>query len=932
MNLFDSFSILKDVLTLKNDNNVTSKFQNKTKKHNIKDMDINDMDIYNSNKLYKNVNIFKNLAKRRIEQSRDPRRTGIINPNLNRKGTNRRAINQDKYQDKEHFGNVSKNQKIIHNDESDSDFSDEASVISSASDVSVMGDPTLLLSRSTQLVDNRAHELKIIDKRSENRNSYLSQFEPMKFDTKDQPVSMNAVHKSSSTNNRINIERDIAMSGHYSNYGEGYGQTNDMSYGVSNGDFTHNNMVPQFKSKSYGSQPHRDEKYQNVAQRKVELFSGSESIRPAKTETTPLFDPVMNATNIYGLPVMADFTSDRYIPGYEKRNELPFQQKRITPGLNLGYNEENPMGDDYRPVYKSIDELRTADKAQISYTTPVVTAGLRGERGPVIGEQKKYRPERTKEWGTERMVKNYGYAIAPSVYGEVDVKNLATVNRGLSQTVYVGPAQNEISQVTSTEMREQWDGSLKQNYKEADPRNLFIVEGQLAREDEEKYIPDPTQRSQTLNYKGPAGTSQIGKTQYYNPSDVPNPTLRDIHNLYDRDGVAITANSYKGHAYDPNDVPEPTLRDVHNIYDREGKAITGNILKGHTYDPNDVPEPTRRDIHNKYDREGKAITGNILKGHAYDPNDVPDVTKREIHSKLGRTGGGAINVDAEKGYAINYDLLTPDMTNREMFSNLGRTGGGATNVDADKGYAINYDLMTPDVTKREMYSKLGRTGGGAANADTERGYTINYDLMTPDVTKREMHSKLGRTGGGAANVDTQRGYTINYDLMTPDVTKREMYSKLGRTGGGATNVDTQKGYTINYDLMTPDVTKREMYSKLGRTGGGAGDNNTFMPRTRADYENAQMNVGKEMIEIINRPPTYSNYAKGPTADFTMLRVCDKIQINRAGLPSTIAINDKLPFIMSTSDTRNLENIRIDSHTKLNLEGNPYINNIIHKAI
>ncbi len=32
MNLFDSFSILKDVLTLKDDKNTTSKFQNKTKK------------------------------------------------------------------------------------------------------------------------------------------------------------------------------------------------------------------------------------------------------------------------------------------------------------------------------------------------------------------------------------------------------------------------------------------------------------------------------------------------------------------------------------------------------------------------------------------------------------------------------------------------------------------------------------------------------------------------------------------------------------------------------------------------------------------------------------------------------------------------------------------------------------------------------------
>jgi len=193
-----------------------------------------------------------------------------------------------------------------------------------------------------------------------------------------------------------------------------------------------------------------------------------------------------------------------------------------------------------------------------------------------------------------------------------------------------------------------------------------------------------------------------------------------------------------------------------------------------------------------------------------------------------------------------------------------------------------------------------------------------------------MHSKLGRTGGGAA-YETEKGYTINYDLLTPDVTKREMHSKLGRTGGGAA-FETEKGYTINYDLLTPDVTKREMHSKLGRAGGGAGDNNTFKPRTRADYENAIMNVGKEQIEIINRPPTYSNYSKGPSSDFTMVRVCDKIQINRAGLPSTIAINEKLPFVMSSNNLRSNDNNRLDSHVKLSLEGNPYINNLVHKAV
>jgi hypothetical protein len=65
----------------------------------------------------------------------------------------------------------------------------------------------------------------------------------------------------------------------------------------------------------------------------------------------------------------------------------------------------------------------------------------------------------------------------------------------------------------------------------------------------------------------------------------------------------------------------------------------------------------------------------------------------------------------------------------------------------------------------------------------------------------------------------------------------------------------------------------------------------------------------------------------------MLRVCDKIQINRAALPATITTSDKLPFTMASSNNvRFVENTRIDSHVKLNLEGNPYINNLIHKSV
>jgi hypothetical protein len=909
MNLLDSFSILKDIVTLKEPQKKQSihKLGNKVK------------DVYNSHQFKQGLDKIERIAKDRINKSRNPKKTGIINENIKRQGTNKKII--------EHFGGNS----------DDSEFSDEVS-LSSNSEVSVMGDPTLLISRANSMIDNINNEFKIVDKRNAN-DTFLNQYDSLKFGDKQNPASYNGVHKMGSISDRAQTERNLAVAGGYSNFGEGYGSDNNMGLGVTN-DFSHINMVPQFKGKTYGTNPGRDHKFVELSQRKMENFTGTDNITfKQKTEQKPLFDPIMNATNIYGTPLPTDYLMSHYIPGREKRTEKPFQEKRITPGLNLGYNEQNPMGSNYRPQFRSIDDMRTASQQQISYTTPVVTSGIRtgggGGRGPVIGEQNKNKPERTKEWGTDRHVKNFGYAIAPAIYGEFIKQDLATTNRGLIDRTLSGPAFNEVSQVTPDKLREKFEGSVKQNYTQAEPRNMILVEGMSEREDALKYIPDPTLRSQELDYVGPAGTSSTGRTVAHDPNDVLDPTLRDIHNRYDRDGVAIVGAYGKGHHYDPNDVPDPTRRNIHDRYDRDGQAIQPSMGKVHYFDPNDVPDPTRRNIHDRYDRDGVAIQPSMGKGHYFDPNEVPDVTNREIYSKLDRARTGAKVQDGDKGYAINYDLMTPDVTNRELYSNLDRANAGAKQQQADKGYAINYDLMTPDVTNRELYSNLDRARTGAKAQDGDKGYAINYDLMTPDVTNRELYSKLDRARTGAKAQDGDKGYAINYDLMTPDVTNRELYSKLDRARTGAKAQDGDKGYAINYDLMTPDVTNRELYSKLDRSRGGANGDSTYLPqRTRDDYLNANVNVGREQVEMTGRAPTLSNYDKGPSYDFTMLRTCEKLQINRDVIPSTIAINEKLPFVMSFSGSplKTMENPNIDSFAKQNLNRNPYINNVVHKAM
>ena len=157
MSLFDSLSIAKDIFTFKKDNNQLQS-KRKTSRDNT--------DIYNSNTVKKNIKILTEKGKRRINAARDPRRTGIINPMINRKGTNKRSVVDTNADNVEHFGNL------------DSEFSDESSCASSNSSASIMGDPSLLLTRASKLVDNRLHERKIVDKRAgAQENSYLSQFD-----------------------------------------------------------------------------------------------------------------------------------------------------------------------------------------------------------------------------------------------------------------------------------------------------------------------------------------------------------------------------------------------------------------------------------------------------------------------------------------------------------------------------------------------------------------------------------------------------------------------------------------------------------------------------------------------------------------------------------------------------------------------------------
>ena len=105
------------------------------------------------------------------------------------------------------------------------------------------------------------------------------------------------------------------------------------------------------------------------------------------------------------------------------------------------------------------------------------------------------------------MVRQAAQYSAPTVYGEYDPKNLATVNRGVKETMKMGPAYASNQGNTPGKHLSKWQDARRQNWKYDHPRNIG--------------------RQETTN--GDAHN----KDAY-----VPDMTKRNLHDEYDRSGLA----------------------------------------------------------------------------------------------------------------------------------------------------------------------------------------------------------------------------------------------------------------------------------------------------------------------------------------------------------------------------------------------------------
>lgn len=163
---------------------------------------------------------------------------------------------------------------------------------------------------------------------------------------------------------------------------------------ILNKGFSHQNMVP-FYSGTGTNQNMGDNAQQSI----VERFTGTGSLlKPGKKEADTFFQPEKNP-NVFTTDGPDDNTRTRYHVSELKTDQLPFEQQRVGPGLNQGFDTKGSDGfhSMFRAPQQTVDELRVKTNQKESWGGRTSAATPFAQERALQSNMEKNQPERTFE-------------------------------------------------------------------------------------------------------------------------------------------------------------------------------------------------------------------------------------------------------------------------------------------------------------------------------------------------------------------------------------------------------------------------------------------------------------------------------------------------------------------------------------------------------
>lgn len=385
--------------------------------------------------------------------------------------------------------------------------------------------------------------------------AYLSQFDAQTFDASGAPGASNDIYGTSDKSRLANLERKISYTGGWSQYNQG----GSMSYGIVPDDqLVHDNMVPFYSIKAgYGS---NDLHSESLMDRKNETFTGNfKDTWTKKREVNRFFVPEKDVSYPFGTPIYSEEELTYYFPSIYQQKAKPFDDVKVTPGLNLDHDEVGTHGfhSMVRIFDPGVDQLRT--RPRVTYEGRMID-GMHGQARPLQAPVIKYRPDTFKVTTEDDLLPSKSTMQAPRIKENFIMKETDRSSQNVEYTGGAYTSQEAIGKNVPEHMREKYKESTKQNFTLPKPLQKFSKDEAIFNPNINSYNLPCTARDQTI-HNTHIGNAAGESISYTSPMDNAKTTIRETTSDQPQVMTNVISNTMRGTVY-PMDIAKATIKET----------------------------------------------------------------------------------------------------------------------------------------------------------------------------------------------------------------------------------------------------------------------------------------------------------------------------------------------------------------------------------
>ena len=645
-------------------------------------------------------------------------------------------------------------------------------------------------------IDNKIKQLELNQiKKKKNNSEFLNQFDELKFNEINNPIGINEINNAEKGKNFF-LQRDLDFQLGYSEF-----ELNNTNYDViNNSEFTHNNMTPNTNKR---------DTYTNysIPHRTLETFTGVFNNYVSKTEKVPLFDPVKDLTWINGMPSISNVLKSRYLRSNKNNGgDLPFTANlRVKPGSDNKNLDSNNYVHRINP--QTIDTLRSKINQKVSYETPIIQSGKKGENRSADSTLTKFKLPDFREQTFDKLIPNKAENNKGQICG--NFTNMDTL-RNMKEDYNPGAPVNINKGSGPNTNTTKFEPSKRESYLNDSTHGINSVENRPVMTNIKSFSNYENQRASTNStYTAPLANG--ASTYHVDYNNIPLVTMRELM-IYNDNTIGVSSNQAQNYVFS-NDMVLPIKQ--RQVLDNQEILGPNTLINQPQLYNNDIAKDTMK--HNTMHDIVTNTISLINQPQLYNNDILRDTMKQNTMHDIVTNTQSLIN----QPQLYNNDILRDTMkqctshnivTNIQSLINHNQLYNNDTLRNTMKQNTM-HDIVTntiAQVNQNQLYNNdiLRNTikQNTMHNIVTNTKSLVNQNqLYNNDITKDTMKQTTIFENMGNIN-NNLSSYTIDInDNAKPTIKQNTIYNNYI---SNITSDIHQKTYTKNYDDIAKDTIKQ----------------------------------------------------------------------------------------------------------------------------